>query len=259
VGLTQAPPAEPAGAGKDEAKAAKPVASPWSKRLPNGVIVDLVGVAPSPPAAGSWRLPDGSPLFDAPYDKQPGRVQPGPDQQAREFAVRLRGLPAGSRNIQWDVRPSGGMAAGMAEKNGRPVSDIAAAAVSMPAGQAFCTVRVGVAAGPWTTEASGTGGMSQGGQKVSVAFGAARAFNGGVAITISTNLVGPDLRLVAVDADGTEHTPTRWQGGGAGGVLSLIDAEFGLPPERVKEFRLQSRKFEWAEFPNVWLPPPPRK
>jgi hypothetical protein len=235
------------------------MASPWTKRLKNGVAVDLVGVSPSPSVPGSWHLPDGSPLFDAPYDKQPGQVQPGPDQQPREFAVRLRGLPAGSRSTQWDDRPSGGMASGMAEKNGRPVPDISAAAVDMPAGQAFCTVRFGVAAGPWKTEASGTGGLSHGGQKVSVVFGAARPYKGGTAITVSTNLVGSDLQLVAVDADGTEHTATHWQGGGAGGVLSQIDAEFALPPEQVKEFRLQSRPFEWAEFANVWLPQAPRK
>jgi RNA polymerase sigma factor (sigma-70 family) len=257
VGLTQTPVPRPDGGAKAEQPRPKPLVSPWSKRLASGITVDLVGVSPSPPAPGSWRLPDGSPLIEVPYDRQPGRVQPGPDQQAREFAIRLRGLPAGPATVRWDIRPAGATAVGMPEKNGRPVSDVMAAAVAMPAGRAVCTVRFGLAAGPWTTEASGQGGLAQGGEKVSVVFGTARPFNGGAAITVSTNLIEPDLRLVAVDADGNEQMPTGSHSGGAGNVLSQIDAEFSLPPERVKEFRLQSRPFEWAEFANVWLSPAP--
>jgi hypothetical protein len=259
VGLTQGRVPRPDGGPRVEQPRPKPLVSPWSKRLANGITVDLVGVSSSPPAPGSWHLPDGSPLIEVPYDRQPGRVQPGPDQQAREFAVRLRGLPAGSPTCRWDIRPAGAVATGPAEKNGRPVSDVMAAAAAMPAGRAICTVRFGVAAGPWTTEASGQGGLSHGGEKVSVVFGTARPFNGGVAITVSTNLIEPDLRLVAVDADGNEQIPAGSHSGGAGNVLSQIDAEFNLPPERVKEFRLQSRPFEWAEFANVWLSPAPRK
>jgi hypothetical protein len=253
VGLTQGLLTGPTTKVTDEQPAAQHTPSPWTKRLASGVTVELVGTSPSPLTPKSWQRPDGSQLAEAPYDTQPGQVHPGPGQQAREFAVRLQGLPAGSPGITWEVRPSNGSASGTVRKNGRPLADVAAAAFVMPADQPTCTVRVGVAAGPWTTEASGTGGSSQSREKVSVAFGVARPVKDGVAITVSTNLVGPEIRLVAVDADGAEHSPGQLQSSGAGGVLYQMNAVFNLPPERVREYWLQSRPYEWAEFPTVRL------
>jgi len=228
--------------------------NPWTKRLANGVMVELLGVSFNPSKPGSWWRPDGSPLDVPPYEKQGGRVHPSPAQQAREFAVRLRNLPEGSPSVLWEFRPEGygSSASGTAEKGGRVLADVAPIAVAFPSKQEACTVRFGVAAGPWKAEASGRGGEAQGGDQLAVIFGTARPVKGGTAITVSHSPVDRALRLVVVDTDGKTRSAGRVQTGGAGKIVQ-IDAEFDVPPDRVREFRLQGRPYEWAEFPDVRL------
>ena len=40
-------------------------------------------------------------------------------------------------------------------------------------------------------------------------------------------------------------------------MIDLIDAEFDLPPDRIKEFQVQFRPFEEAEIKGIALKPRP--
>ncbi len=130
--------------------------------------------------------------------------------------------------------------------------------------RADCAVQVRLAAGAWKTEVSNDGrggvGMFVNGHKFS--FGKARAYQAyGRSMTVfavAHNFFGQDRRLVAVDRDGKPHPadPTRpgrtetrsW-------VIDLIDAEFDLPPDRIKEYQVQFRPFEQAEIKDIALKP----
>ena len=84
--------------------------------------------------------------------------------------------------------------------------------------------------------------------------GMLRLAQDGTAIAVAHNIVDRDNRIVAVDRQGKEHT-CIYSSGGGGEILSLLDAEFVLPPDQIREFRVQSRPFERAEITNIALKP----
>jgi len=239
----------------DGAKAVTPPEErkdPWRKRLANGVTVELAGVALHPSEPGKWWRPDGPPLHGAPYDKLGGQIVPSAGKKAREFAFRLRDVPAASYGWRCQFRPAGNMVAGGVEKGGRPLPEVFGVLVLLPNEDRTCTARFGVAAGPWKTLASGLGGETIDMEKLSIIFGTPRQVKDHTAISVTHNEFQRDVRLVLIDKDGKEHTPTFTQGQ-LGEGIAQIDAKFGVPVDRVREFRFQVRPFEWAEFPNVRL------
>jgi len=121
---------------------------------------------------------------------------------------------------------------------------------------AHCSVEIKLAAGPWKTEASDPehGGHSMVSDGHKYYFGKARSYEGGTSIAIAHNIVGRDNRIVAVDLQGKEHAG-NYSSGGGGEILGLLDAAFGLPPDQIREFRVQSRPFERAEIKNICLEP----
>ncbi len=68
------------------------------------------------------------------------------------------------------------------------------------------------------------------------------------------DILDDPVRIVAVDHEGQEHLSTRTQTLGARDVLQH-QVQFDLPLAKIKEFRFQTRGFEWAEFPGVALNP----
>ena len=62
--------------------------------LPNGVMVELLGICDYPSEGKQWWRPDGSPLEEAPYDKRGAWVSPNDRNKAPfELALRVRNLP----------------------------------------------------------------------------------------------------------------------------------------------------------------------
>ena len=261
---------------KDSPQADRGEPKLWQTQLANGVTVELVGVSEHPSRPASWWRPDGSPLPEAPYDAFYGNANPRPEQQAREFALRVRGLTEGSSE-RWDVRPGGSMTSSSVEKNGKHLSDIMAIAIVLPKDERTCTVRYGVAGGlvkppvratpsltppgpfqagdGWTTEARSRGNSSIGGSKLSIVFGTPRPIKDGTAISISYTAIADAVRAVAEDTSGKVHRPGRVRGGSAGETLRQMDAEFRVKAEQIREFLLQSCPYQWAEFSGVQLLP----
>jgi len=104
------------------------------------------------------------------------------------------------------------------------------AAGRYPALRVDCSVQIQFAAGLWKTEATdrdgraryGGGTMTKDGHEFY--FGEARPYRGGTTVAVAHN-------------------------------LSMLDAEFAMPPEQIQEFRVQSRRFERAEIKDIALQP----
>jgi hypothetical protein len=230
---------------------------PWTKGLPGGVKVELIGVSSHPAGPETWWSPDGSPLARAPYVRAGVRPHPDKDQQAREFAVRVEDGPEKNPPHRWEVIPSGSSASATPhDREGRVVPDVEMICVTIPRDRAKCKVRFGIATGEWVTQATDgpQGGSAHGREKVSVIFGGAHEAEGKTGITVSHNVLGDASRVVAIDQEGKEHLSGHTQSLGAGPIQQL-ENEYDVRLSRVKEFRFQSRPFQWAEFDDVALSP----
>ena len=144
-------------------KAARPSNSPFAAPLPNGVTVELLGVAESPANDRPWWRPDGAPLDGRPYDRLDDAMVAGQGQIVRELAVRLDHLPAepvstlwwvvgGWRDdAGWPVNAGYGWRENRPLRPGIPVEKLEAVSVVVPEAAETLTVRIGLAAGPWAT------------------------------------------------------------------------------------------------------------
>ena len=130
--------------------------------------------------------------------------------------------------------------------------------------QADCEVQARLAAGAWKTEASNDGrggtGMFVNGHKF--AFGKARPYaaygRSLTVIAVAHNFFGQDRRLVAVDRDGNSSRLQSTRPGRTAtqhGCSTMIDAEFALPPDQIKEYQVQFRPFEEAVISKIALRP----
>ena len=77
---------------------------------------------------------------------------------------------------------------------------------------------------------------------------------------VAHNFFEQDRRIVAIDRDGKAHPAVRYSAGSDGDkkwVIDIIDAEFPLPPDQIKEYQVQFRPFELAEIKDIALNPRP--
>ena len=100
-----------------------------------------------------------------------------------------------------------------------------------------------------SNDGKGGTGMFVNGHKFS--FGKARPLAAhGRSMTVfavAHNFFGQDRRFVAVDRDGKPHAAVQYSAGSDGDkkwVIDLIDAEFDLPPDQIKEFQVQFRPID---------------
>ena len=232
----------------------------WVRTFADGGTVELLGFSPHPSGPASWRTPEGEALPDAPYARSASNVFVDGSYRAWEFAVRLGNLRDKGASHRWKaVGPDGGgysTSYGTArDADNHPVPGLEMLAIGLPAGHRSCSLQFGVAIGPWTTEiANGPDAAAHGRAKLSAIFGEAREEQGKTFVTVSHNVSDDDLRVVAVDLEGEEHTPIRSTGGSVSNFVQR-ELQFDLMLARLKEFRLQSRPFEWADFGAIPLPP----
>ena len=258
---------------------------PFEARLPNGVTVELVGVAEHPSKDRPWWKPDGTPLAQRPYDWLGASVVVGKDEMARELAVRLGNTPAEPVDVQWRIEPSLGISQGTPPRLDDDSANLHGVAARIRAGQQTADVCIGVAAGPWqfAAESQPLGGDAHGGKR-SVLFSPAEEKDGSVTITIAHDLTnaegggpqlrvtirdvqgphfpviardlgGPQVRVKAVDSDGREHDCESIVHSRAGRLSQLTATFSNLSLKDVQTFRLLSRPYQWAEFRNVSLHP----
>ena len=127
---------------------------------------------------------------------------------------------------------------------------------AFPAALKKTSIQIGIAAGPWRTAASNhnpSSGLSTNDGAQGFILGAAEQTAKSLALTVTTNSTD-DLRIIAVDRQGNELLPDDHLGSGING-MDQITVHFSQPLSQIKEFRVETRPFQWIEFKNVALQP----
>ena len=229
---------------------------PFMAGFPSGITVELLGISRHPSSAASWWRPDGSPLAEPPCDTLKGSVGGGTDHAAREFAVQWRNLPAEPVGTEVSFEPTyNAFAGGDSKRLGKKVAGLETMTVSLP-DRPTVTVRASLADGPWqTVYEGGTQGGSVGTMQGGFAFSPIQETAGGIAVTVTHNILGPQSRVVAVGRDGKKHRASSCEGAGAANFLQVTATFPGLSRKAVKAFRVQTRPYRYVEFRNVSLRP----
>jgi RNA polymerase sigma factor (sigma-70 family) len=228
----------------------------------DGAVVEVVAISTVPTGANTWWKPDGTPLAAAPADTIASHADRREQARSRVILVRSSGVKRDDM-FRWHPTGTEWYWGGRPTRDGKSAPELDYYEARFPSDQADCSVQVRVAGGAWTTEVSNDGGGGVGtfvdGHKFS--FGKARAFAAyGRPMTVfavAHNFLGRDRRLVAVDRDGKSYVGQSSMGsdGDPKWVLDLIDCEFPLPPDRIKEFQVQFRPYEEAEIRGIALKP----
>jgi hypothetical protein len=234
--------------------------SPFVASLPQGTI-ELVAVARHPSTDEVWWSPDGNPAREGPF-KVEGVSVNADGGMAREFVIRMAGLPAGASEPVWEFEGGGSRATG-----GRPslaarsLPDMRQAAVQFSSAAHTANLKIGFGWGAWETLCSepGTSGSASSshdreGHTWQVSFSQPTEKAGSAMVTVAHSVKEWETRVVAVDKEGQEHASSGSNSGGE--AFEQQTATFSqLPLEDVSEFRFQVRPYRWVEFRNVSLEP----
>ncbi|WP_422927965.1 RNA polymerase sigma factor [Singulisphaera sp. PoT] len=240
--------------------ASEPPASPaadnsaksYSATLTDGTKVEVVAISNG---SGSWWRPDGSPLDEGPGEISLPPLREVPGREARAIIVRMSGTLE-TTNLKWLPQEAEDYWGGTPTKGGKPIPGLSVYLASLPSNRKTCAVEFRIAAGAWKLEANndGKGGTSFSAGSHKFYFGKAREYRGGTAIAIAQNIVGQDLRVVAIGPEGATY-PATYSSGGGETTLSLLDAEFSLPPGQIREYMVQSRPFERKIIADIAFQP----
>jgi beta-lactamase regulating signal transducer with metallopeptidase domain len=255
--------------------------------LPGGVTVELLGVTEALSPEQKWWSPGGKLLVQPPFDPRDPVVSqrlqlrnealPTDLRQGPAFAVRLSHSLPGRIGTHYQFLPGADMLLlyttdlpiQLAMKEGLTTETrVLGAAFSEPVDR--CTLRYGIGAGPWRRAATAAPDLKEVKSMDAgpVAFewvdrppapdagsgeGAASSTS---RLRVTDSLGHVDRRVVAVDGTGKE---IELPGGVAmtkvPRTVSMIVELAGLKPGQVKEYRLEIRPYEWAEFRDIHLKP----
>jgi len=245
---------------------------PWKVVLPNGASVELIGLAESPSAGKDWWGPDGRPLAERPYFPQsdPFGGKTWKDRRALELCYRVNISGPGENATFVSVAGNNGMGTvNPLNERREPNYSVRAEAVLFPRSQKTTNVRIGAAAGPWKSIASGAlddNGAVQG-FKLADGYGflelkaPRKAAN--VVLSVVMDLSWDDLswRFMAQDKAGTAHRlhentvrDIREEGQPLRRKCDLV-LEDGTKVSDLATLRLEVRRYQYAEFQNVPLSP----
>ena len=263
----------------------------YQKTFASGITLSIDALTRLSAAGGEWWHPDGTPLSGpvAGREEQAALKSWSPEQHPRALlftAAAPRDLSY-SEAVQFlidgkPIAPLNSLDFAQRIQKGRPSPS--SRYQDFPAGAASCSLRYGIAAGPWTTAAvrkvhfTPTSLQNRGGD-------ADKDYNGDVSLEISKQsiLVYNDVdgvlrqqaftaqplgevarQIVAVDASGNQ-TPLVVTGS-TGRDMSIISLAFSdhsvlhdynpkINLAEIRELRLQTRPYEWVQFDNIALQP----
>ena len=233
----------------------------------NGVMVEFVGLASHPSAKSEWWKPDGTPLKERPYEKINARMGPGLGEEAFEACWRWHNLGDADVQTDYSILPtSGGGSNTRGKRQGSPEETLDKIAfIFNTSQQKTCIIRftISTPATDWVTTLETQAGHSSSTSKFDPGVGSIGASflpqhrdGADTIVAVAYKIPGREVRLVAVEKNGTEHVANS-----SGGGLSDFDLrEFrfkSLLPEDIVTWRLQTRtrKREIREFHNVSLVP----
>lgn len=230
-------------------------------RLPSGLEVELIGLAPNRSTPDSWWKPDGTPLKQAPFtaDENGAWVGNHPDENIMgvEVAFTVRGQHPDTLSTSFRVEPYGGGRAG----GGRihlhnDLNDVYfGGAISVKNKNNQCTVELHVASETWKSIYANDGRSTRtiSNSFGSVIFGDPLDTNEGLYCAVSHNISDQQVRLIAVTQDGEIITPTR-QNWSRSGDLNQVEAKFKKHTLKdIVDIQFQTRRYEKVAFHNVSL------
>jgi len=227
--------------------------SPFTATLTNGATVELIGVC-NWPAGGPvcWEA-DGSPL-DKPLRATKGNMQT--DAHNYGFMLRVRGPE--DVEVRWNSIEGADSWEGtcdVVDIQGSRLDDCTAAVASLPGKVTRTSLRVGVAAGPWTTVSTHDGRQMGYSGKAGVLWSQAFEDSDGTSVVATAEWRKDRTeRIVAIDRAGAMHASPG--GSVAVGNMDQMTTRFdGLKRGQIKEFQYQVRPYEWADFKDVSLRP----
>ncbi|MHC4693518.1 MAG: right-handed parallel beta-helix repeat-containing protein [Planctomycetota bacterium] len=238
--------------------------------LASGMTIELLGLTEIPIKDNPWWKPDSSLLEQQPFDNvsfDPSR-DPNNDQFAYyAVAMRLNGkAPAEIGLIKWDLLDAlhAGTTSAYLEDKRVYSQGIVGGASKFPKDVVTTTLRLGLAAGDWQTLVKGShyGVYREGEDSIIVrtperAGGplGVRPGEKGLNIGVTYNVTDRDFRVVAVDKDGKVHVSARSGSSGTENLRRTTASFPDLTRDKLREFRFQTRPYEWIEFRDISLRP----
>lgn len=231
-------------------------------KLPNGAVVELVGIRDCAGGDESWWRPDGEALSVAPVDSS-GGVRGNTPKTTYEALIRIEAAAGKAfAETKWSDgdRFVPGLVRGI-RYGSRPDSDIPREAdrlfsIMLHPRRGATETRIDVGVGldnAWELLGSLDGRASNATVTVPGAvIQPAREEEGKTVVTVSHQFADRAVRLVALDRHGFIRQPTKRSDGRRddGGTY---EAAFGLPPAEIQEVRLEVQKLTWVAFKNVSL------
>lgn len=196
-----------------------------------------------------WWTAEGKPLESPPFRLEPvDNISPPPNQQ---LVFSVAGLDDDA-DVRWETLPESNTATNRVFPLGPDdrAKYYSHEFVVKPDAKTF-QLRVGIAAGKWTTVVSGLS-SSSGILGKSVVFSDALIDpQGNTLVIVSHNFHESATRVVGVDKNGERHVAQR-SGGTSAGPLNQTKWKFpGLLPSDLKTCELQARPYEWVEFKDL--------
>jgi hypothetical protein len=221
--------------------------------LPNDVTVELVGVCDWPQEGRRCWQPDGSKPLRKVYVTK-WNVSPGFGDYG--FILKVNGPE--DLNFSWNkIEGTSGWEGSckVVDAQENQLEGFEAAISDMKEGQPSTTIRIGIAAGPWTTIATHDGKQMRIAKQSRVLWSQAFQTYSGTHIVASCEWRKDRAeRVVAVDKEGILHTTGH--GSVASGKIDQLTASFrNLKLGQIGEFQYQVRPYQWVEFKNVSLRP----
>lgn len=227
--------------------------SPFTATLPNGATVELIGVCNWPAGRPVCWKADGSAL-----DKPVKVVRHDARTDADDYGFMLRVRGPEDTEVRWnnvEGADGWGGTCDVVDVQGSRLDDCTAAVSSLPREVTRTSLRVGVAAGPWTTISTHDGREMGYSGNAGVLWSQAFEDSGGTSVVATAEWRKDRTeRIVAIDRAGVMHTSP---GGSVSlGNMDQMTTRFdGFKRGQIKEFQYQVRPYEWADFKDVSLRP----
>ena len=235
--------------------AIEPTDAKYVATLSNGVTVELVGVCEHPSEGKKWWRPNGIELSKEIRVKKAGIV--AARGKAFAFVAKVNGPE--DMTFKWgEIDGSyGGASLEVVDTQGQAISDMKSQKVHIDEKLTTTSIRMGVATGTWETKAehNGKGIMSTGVNRGGIAFSAAYESDEGIKINVSDDFLKLDHRIIAIDVEGKIHPADSQPWVSAGKIRQTTPCFEKLSLNQIKQFKFQTRPYQWVTFKNVSLRP----
>jgi hypothetical protein len=243
-----------------------PASGTLAVTLTNGTTIELLGLALGDGAPNQWWRPDGTPLSSAAIDIQGPADMLGSDRARTKFAFKVTGSTWAMETASYEFEPSAGISAGgEVWQNGEQVTGGWPVVAAWAYVTNRATLRFGLRFDTWRNVAVFTPDQPARTETSTVSGDPkwiARlnhysddGTNTFVTAVLNRELKNWRMRVVAVDADGREHSYSRATNTPADNTETWTCTFPGLTLDRVETFQVQVQPVHWVEFRNVPLSP----